>query len=190
MTLKLTQIEQVLVAYANRHKANKKAYFEREFVASYGINVHVTGKIWLVLQSFRDREDARRMVPEHLLWTLYFLKQYAASIVMAGYFGCSDRTFRKWVWIIIPLLEELYERNVSIFFEKFMIYNLTHLLLQILFDHRLINDNASVCKMTVDGTDYRIQESMAFSPRCFSHKFKGPSLRYEIRLTIQSDNIV
>ena len=68
MTLKLTQIEQVLVAYANRHKANKKVYDQREFIASYGINVYVSGKIWLVLQSFRDCKDAWRMMPDHLLW--------------------------------------------------------------------------------------------------------------------------
>ena len=127
MTRTFTSIESVFVAYANRHRENKKSYRPREFIASYGINVQVMSRVWLVMQSIRDRKVARGMKPYHLLWCMYFLKQYGVSTVMATYFGCSDKTFRKWVWIVIQLLEELYEKNVSFFFEKFMIHNPTHL---------------------------------------------------------------
>ena len=44
--------------------------------------------------------------------------------------------------------------------------------------------------MSVDGTDFRIQEPSTFDRKWFSHKFRGPGLRYEIGLAIQSDNIV
>lgn len=44
--------------------------------------------------------------------------------------------------------------------------------------------------MTVDGTDFRIEEPKPFSSRWYSHKFKGPGLRYEIGVCIQTGWIV
>lgn len=44
--------------------------------------------------------------------------------------------------------------------------------------------------MSVDGTDFKIQEPSPFSPSWFSHKFKGPGLRYEIGLNIRTGDIV
>ena len=116
MALTFTSVESVLVAYDNRHKANKEDYDKRGFIASYGLCVQVMAKIWLVMQSVRDRKGAQNMKPYHLLWCMYFLKQYSVSTVMSSYFGCSDKTYRKWVWIVIYILEDLYEQNVSIFF--------------------------------------------------------------------------
>ena len=43
--------------------------------------------------------------------------------------------------------------------------------------------------MSVDGTDYKIREPTKFSPKWYSHKFRGPGLRYEIGLSIQTDTI-
>ena len=36
------------------------------------------------------------------------------------------------------------------------------------------------CKITVDATDFRIQELIPFNPKWYSHKFKGLGLRYEV----------
>ena len=60
--------------------------------------------------------EKNKLRPYHLLWGLYFLKQYGVSPVMTNYFGCADKTFRKWVWIVIDALVELYEQNVSTFY--------------------------------------------------------------------------
>ena len=46
------------------------------------------------------------------------------------------------------------------------------------------------CVMTVDGTDCRIQEPTTFNPIWYSHKFKGPGLRYEIAISIAKGHIV
>ena len=40
--------------------------------------------------------------------------------------------------------------------------------------------------MSIDGTDFQIQEPTPFSPVWFSHKFNGPALRYEIAVCIQT----
>ena len=42
----------------------------------------------------------------------------------------------------------------------------------------------------MDGTDFRILEPSPFSKKWFSHKFKGPGLRYEIAVGIQLGHIV
>jgi DDE superfamily endonuclease len=51
-------------------------------------------------------------------------------------------------------------------------------------------DNGSIAKITVDGTDCPIQEPSVFSGRWYSHKFKGPGLRYEVGVCIQTGWIV
>ena len=48
--------------------------------------------------------------------------------------------------------------------------------------------------MTVDGTDFRIQEPHPWEQdrnrRFYSHKFKGPGLRYEIGICIKTGHLV
>ena len=44
--------------------------------------------------------------------------------------------------------------------------------------------------MTVDGTDFQIQEPSPFESRWYSHKFKGPGLRYEVAVSILGGDIV
>jgi hypothetical protein len=44
--------------------------------------------------------------------------------------------------------------------------------------------------VTLDGTDFRTCETMPFNPKWYSHKFKGPALRYEIAVCIQTGWIV
>ena len=59
-----------------------------------------------------------------------------------------------------------------------------------MWKNRLINDNGSACKITVDGTDFKITQPKPFNTGWFSHKFRGPGLRYEVAVSIQSSNIV
>jgi hypothetical protein len=61
---------------------------------------------------------------------------------------------------------------------------------QIKWENRLQGDNGSTCLCTVDGTDYRIQEPAPFDRKWYSHKFKGPGLRYEVAVCIQTGWIV
>ena len=46
------------------------------------------------------------------------------------------------------------------------------------------------CTMTVDGTDFRVQQSTVFDTKWYSHKFKGPGLRYEVAVSINGGDIV
>lgn len=44
--------------------------------------------------------------------------------------------------------------------------------------------------VSVDGTDCQIQEPSPFDSKWFSHKFRGPGVRYEIGVSIITGNIV
>jgi hypothetical protein len=64
-------------------------------------------------------------------------------------------------------------------------------LLQIDWNNRnLGNNNGSLACVTVDGTDFRIQEPSPFNPKWYGHKFNGPGLRYEVAISIQTGDIV
>ena len=51
---------------------------------------------------------------------------------------------------------------------------------------RVVDD----CWVSEDGTDFRVLERVPFDRKWFSHKFKGPGLRYEIGLSIRDGIIV
>lgn len=46
------------------------------------------------------------------------------------------------------------------------------------------------CFCSIDGVDFKIFEPTPFNRRWYSHKFRGPGLRYEIALNIRTGNIV
>ncbi len=53
-----------------------------------------------------------------------------------------------------------------------------------------MKDNGSICLITMAATDFRTCKSYSFSPKWYSHKFKGPGLRYEVGVCIQTGWIV
>lgn len=50
--------------------------------------------------------------------------------------------------------------------------------------------NGTTTFVSLDGTDFRIMEPTEFSTRWYSHKFRGPGLRYEVGLCITTGHIV
>ena len=58
------------------------------------------------------------------------------------------------------------------------------------WENRLVNDNGSLCTISVDGTDCRIQEPSPFNPKWYSYEFKGPGVRYEVGVGLQTGWIV
>jgi len=47
-----------------------------------------------------------------------------------------------------------------------------------------------VCKVAVDGTDFRIFNWKPFWTGWFSHKFEGPGLRYDVAVSIKGGKVV
>jgi len=61
---------------------------------------------------------------------------------------------------------------------------------QIMWLHRFENDKGKESKATVDATDYMVYQYKPWSKKWYSHKFKGPGVRYEIAICIQTGKIV
>lgn len=51
-----------------------------------------------------------------------------------------------------------------------------------------MHGQTSFCSL--DGVDFKINEPTPFSTKWYSHKFRGPGLRYEIGLNIRSGEVV
>ena len=64
---------------------------------------------------------------------------------------------------------------------------------KIKLDKRFAGDRCNQCLLTVDGTDYQIQEPWPFvkevNKKWFSHKFKAAAVRYEIGIGIWTGHI-
>ena len=61
--------------------------------------------------------------------------------------------------------------------------------MKILLHNRFRYDNGSLAKLTVDGSDFRTYLHGNNAALWFSHKYKGPGIRYEIAIAIQTGDI-
>ena len=168
--------------------SNESIVTRRRMKSFFGVSEVVIAQLWQLLLTSVVLPDALKEI--HLLWTLCFLKVYASESVLAGIWRCDEKTLRKWVWTLIPLISEI---NLVSTHSKLSIvasFFLTSPLLQIVWDNRFLLDNASSSKITVDGTDCPIFEPSPFDGKWFSHKFKGPGVRYEVGVGIQVPWIV
>jgi hypothetical protein len=72
------------------------AMFDRSFRAHFGVSVAVCLQLWLIL--LESPGCPEKCLPIHLLWTLYFFKTYNTEEVASSRFGCTPKTYRKWIW--------------------------------------------------------------------------------------------
>jgi len=58
--------------------------------------------------------------------------------------------------------------------------------LQVKWENRNIDYVGGLCRVVVDGTDFRVQEPTPLDPSFYSHKFKAAGLRYEVATAIST----
>lgn len=165
----------------------------RRFRSSFGVSHEVCSHVWEYMDVHNTKP--RKALPMHLLWCLMYFKTYETEVFLATVVGSSERCFRKWIWIMAKSISQLYQHVVSkvIMFLYAFNYYITncYILFKILFEKRMEHDSGNRwCRLTVDGTDFRICKPSPFSTRWFSHKFKGPGLRYEVAVSIVGGDIV
>jgi len=144
----------------------------RRFRAHFGASPEVVTALWNRLDIL-DRVPAGGG-PQHLLWCLLFMKVYSTEEVLASIVGTSEKTFRKWVWLFVYAVSSLAPDLIR-------------------WNRRLPQNHQTAafrCWTSVDGTDFRIYEPRPFDRGLYSHKFKGPGLRYEVALCIRTGRIV
>ena len=118
--------------------------------------------------------------PKHLLFALLFLRHYDAEHINATLCGVDEQTFRKWCWYYVKQMAFM-----SVVCVTFIMSSV--LTVQIQWNRRLRCQPVEGCRVTVDGTDFRINEPTPFSRIWYSHKFKGPGLRYEVGVSLMGD---
>ena len=79
-----------------------KDTFRRTFQGLFGMSPQVCAFLWLQLAL--ANASLKKL---HLLWTLCFLKTYCTESVLSSLFKTDPKTLRKWIWQIVPILEEL-----------------------------------------------------------------------------------
>jgi hypothetical protein len=90
--------------------------WNRRFRAAFGVSFGVLLVLWNLLdpEGAESKPAYRR---EHLLWALYFLKTYTTEVISATLFGTSDKTWRKWVTIVVTDISNLQlVRTKKVFF--------------------------------------------------------------------------
>ena len=163
----------------------------RRFRATFGTNPYVCSKIWRLLHE--GGILPRKGKPEHLLWALMFMKLYGSETIHASLTGTNETTFRKWSWLFVSAIADLdvVSNAACCFFHALPCWlSFFSLWFQICWENRNVGHNGSRCRVSIDGTDFRIYEPTPFSKSWFSHKFKGAGLRYEVGIAIQTGWIV
>ena len=173
---------------------------DRTFRALFGTSTDVCSVLWDYCATHK-RRPKRGMKPKHLLWSLRFLKSYDTEDSLSTWAETTRKTWRKWVWILLRIIRK-YKNDLVCHYNLVVwvniaisvpIYLLTHSVIhQIKWGKRFSKggDQYQYCMVSVDGTDFEIQEPTPFSPGWYSHKFKGPGLRYEVALAISTGDIV
>lgn len=75
----------------------------RRFKSFFGITPSMCTIVW---NKLKDKAPIGSK-PKHLLWCLFFLKQYPIEHIRQSVLGADEKTIRKWNWIFIKLLSQL-----------------------------------------------------------------------------------
>lgn len=92
--------------HAGQEEASVRSRLEN-FSQMYGICPCITTEIWNNVAEDPNTDDilgSSKPEPKHLLWALFFLRHYPTENVAATVFRTTEKTFRKWIWLLIPLI--------------------------------------------------------------------------------------
>jgi hypothetical protein len=97
--MKLTNSLIVAEARSMGVTAGAPDLLDRRFRSSFGTSIVTVVKTWNIL-------DDQNLLPprssfKHLLWMLSFLKAYLPEEEYRRFYGCTEKTFRKWVWLFL-----------------------------------------------------------------------------------------
>ena len=81
---------------------------DRAFFAHFGCSSDVISIVWQKIHRIKPRSCK----PKHVLWALLFLKTYNSEDVLASRVGTNRKTFRKWVWTVLKLIQGLKRSTV------------------------------------------------------------------------------
>ena len=77
---------------------------QRSFVALFGLWPLRIYQIWRLIQ---EETNPETICPKHLMWGLLFLRCYVKEEVLSTLVGATEKTVRKWIWIVIGKIAEI-----------------------------------------------------------------------------------
>lgn len=89
--------------YTKSTTLRRKATQLRRFKCHFGITPFMCSIVWTEI---KDKAPANSR-PKHLLWSLFFLKQYSVEHVRTSVLKADEKTVRKHTWIFVKLLSEM-----------------------------------------------------------------------------------
>ena len=110
----MCSIARIRVEHENLFKSpttGRVSHSKKNYKSLYGLSLF---QIYVLMSYFRGVKHPAgysKFSPKHVLWSLYFLKNYPLRLTAARTFGVSERTFDKYVWYCIRLISEV--DNVS-----------------------------------------------------------------------------
>lgn len=167
------------------------------FITQFGTTPLICCTLWLMMSAKLGNNMLRGACPKKLLWALLFLKTYAFEGTRKTICKADQKTIRKWTWYFIHQVAELAPDVVSqvcavpvntLIYFSLVFYII--LLSQIKWENRKHGNTPFRCKVSVDGTDFRIREPSEWSTKWYTPKFNGPGLRYEVAVCINTGHIV
>ncbi len=86
------------------------------FAAHFVTNPTTCFNIWHILQSSEFATDVPGLLPDHILWTLAFMKLHSSDCekVISSMCSVDEKCFAHWVEVVINLMAKNVERLVSL----------------------------------------------------------------------------
>lgn len=81
----------------------------RRFKCFFGVSPQVCAIVWD--ECYNKLPNGAE--PKHLLWCLFFLKQYQPEHVRRVILKADEKTIRKWTWSLITLLSDMNVVNIA-----------------------------------------------------------------------------
>ena len=91
----------------------EKRLSDRQFSSLYGVSKTICEKLYKSIQFYGNGV----LSTDSLLMTLYFLKVYSTESVAAYTFGVTEKTFRKWVWDVLRVINKIPNVSSDNFFQ-------------------------------------------------------------------------
>ena len=125
-------------------------HIQKLFVARFGCSLEVSAKVHDKVQM--GAYHVHGSCPQHCLWALFFMTTNKTEKMLAMAFESTEKAIREWVWSWINAIAsiELVRDDMHDCCVPCNAIPYSDFLSQISWDNRFVNDNGSVCLVTVD----------------------------------------
>ena len=88
-----------------KNRSNSVQTQDRRFRAHFAVNWVQAAVIWHgifpIVVEYYARRNPKKV---HLFFALLFLKTYQTEMQRASFFGCDEKTLRKWTWLYVEAI--------------------------------------------------------------------------------------